>query len=103
MVCSARDVRLESAATMQRMAANAAKDATAESSPPCLREATKPDLLTIAAIAIAATVIADLIHEGLGHGGMCVATGGRRWRSPLCTSSAVRILVWWRRAGRSSI
>jgi len=42
-----------------------------------LREATKPDLLTIAAITIAATVIADFIHEGLGHGGMCVATGGR--------------------------
>jgi hypothetical protein len=59
------------------MAAKAAKNATAESSPPRLREATKPDLLTIAAITIAATVIADLIHEGLGHGGMCVATGGR--------------------------
>ena len=57
------------------MPANAAKDATAESSP--RREATKPDLLTIAAIAIVATVIADFIHEGLGHGGMCVATGGR--------------------------
>jgi hypothetical protein len=26
---------------------------------------------------IAATVIADVIHEGLGHGGMCAATGGR--------------------------
>src|SRR6202045_3693981 len=62
---------------MRRMAANAAKDATAESSPPRLREASKPDLLTIAAITIAATVIADFIHEGLGHGGMCIATGGR--------------------------
>jgi hypothetical protein len=38
---------------------------------------TRPDLLTIAAIAIAATVIADLIHEGIGHGGMCLATGGQ--------------------------
>ncbi len=57
------------------MAANAGKDA--ESDPPRSREATKPDLLTIAAIAIVATVIADFIHEGLGHGGMCVATGGR--------------------------
>src|SRR5271167_2629540 len=62
---------------MQRMAANAAKDATAESNRPPSREATKPDLLTIAAIAIVATVIADFIHEGLGHGGMCVATGGQ--------------------------
>jgi hypothetical protein len=42
-----------------------------------LREAIKPDLLTIAAITIAATVIADFIHEALGHGGMCVATGAR--------------------------
>ena len=41
------------------------------------REPTQPDLLTIAAITIVATVIVDLIHEGLGHGGMCVATGGR--------------------------
>ncbi len=76
-VCSAHDAWIESAARMQPMAANDVRDATAESSPPCLPEATKPDLLTIAAIAIVATVIADFIHEGLGHGGMCVATGGR--------------------------
>ena len=75
--CSARDALVESAATMRRMAAKAAKDLTAESSPPRLREAIKPNLLTIAAITIAAKVIADFIHEGLGHGGMCVATGGR--------------------------
>src|SRR5271169_1058047 len=62
---------------MRRMAPNNLKDATAESSPPRLPEATKTDLLTIAAIAIVATVIADFIHEGLGHGGMCIATGGR--------------------------
>jgi hypothetical protein len=72
---------------MQRMAANAAKDASAESSPPHMREASMPDPYlpdrclpdrwTIAAIAIAAMVIADFIHEGLGHGGMCVATGGQ--------------------------
>jgi hypothetical protein len=42
-----------------------------------LHAATQPDRLTIAAIAIAATVIADVIHEGLGHGGMCAATGGQ--------------------------
>src|ERR1700686_3693889 len=65
------------APTRRPMAADAAKDTTAESSPPHLRETTKPDLLTIAAITIAATVIADFIHEGLGHGGMCVVTGGR--------------------------
>jgi hypothetical protein len=59
------------------MAANDVRDATAESSPPRLPEATKPDLLTTAAIAIIATVIGNFIHEGLGHGGMCIATGGR--------------------------
>ncbi|HEV7219530.1 MAG TPA: hypothetical protein VGN39_11705 [Terriglobales bacterium] len=67
---------------MRRMSANSARDGTAESNSPRLREASKPDLLTIdlltiVAISVAATVIADFIHEGLGHGGMCVATGGR--------------------------
>jgi hypothetical protein len=66
----------ESAATMQRMAVNSARE-TSGSNRSGLHEATQPDLLTIAAIAIAATVIADFIHEGLGHGGMCVATGGQ--------------------------
>jgi hypothetical protein len=69
---------LESAATMRRMTAKVAKEArAAESSPPRLPEVTKPNLLTIAAITITATVIADFIHEGLGHGCMCVATRGQ--------------------------
>lgn len=42
-----------------------------------------PDLLTMIAVAIVATVITNVIHEGLGHGGMCVATGGK----PLVISS----------------
>ncbi len=71
------------------MVAKISQDASAESNPPRLL-----DLLTIAAIAIVATVIADFIHEGLGHGGMCVATGGRPWCSPPCTSSAARNPVW---------
>jgi hypothetical protein len=62
---------------MQHMHSNPAKDATAESSLPPSRAATKPDLLTIAAVAIVAAVITDFVHEGLGHGGMCVATGGQ--------------------------
>jgi len=62
---------------MQHMHSNPAKDATAESSFPPSREATKPDLLTIAAVGIVAAVLTDFIHEGLGHGGMCVATGGQ--------------------------
>src|SRR5579863_6750447 len=61
---------------MRRMAVNPARDVTGSNSS-TLRERTQPDLLTIVAIAVAATVITDLIHEGLGHGGMCVATGGR--------------------------
>lgn len=61
---------------MPRMAVHTASDATG-AGPSMLREGTQPDLLTIVAIAIAATVITDLIHEGLGHGGMCVATGGQ--------------------------
>jgi hypothetical protein len=51
------------AGKMQRM------DITAESSPPRWL-----DLWTIAAIAVSATVVTDFIHEGLGHGGLCVAT-----------------------------
>ena len=35
-----------------------------------------PDNLTIIAIAIVATVIADVLHEGAGHGGACLLTGG---------------------------
>jgi hypothetical protein len=34
------------------------------------------DRLTVIAIAIVATVCADVIHEGLGHGGACLLTGG---------------------------
>lgn len=49
---------------------------TVGSNSPTLPRRTQPDLLTIVAIAIAATVITDVIHEGLGHGGMCLATGG---------------------------
>lgn len=59
------------------MYSNPSKDATAEPSLPPSREATRPDLLTIAAVATVAAVITDFIHEGLGHGGMCVATGGQ--------------------------
>jgi hypothetical protein len=56
---------------MQRMPGNPAKDASTESNPSRLL-----DLWTVAAIAISVAVITDVIHEVLGHGGMCVATGG---------------------------
>jgi hypothetical protein len=35
------------------------------------------DLLTLIAIAIVAYVLANLLHEGLGHGGACLLTGGK--------------------------
>jgi uncharacterized protein (DUF362 family) len=55
---------------MQRMSAIGAKDATAESSRPPSHEATKPDLLTIAAIAKVPVhfVIADGIVTMEGNG-----------------------------------
>src|SRR5260370_22017156 len=59
---------------VQRPARHVARRMT-EFNPPTLHEATQRDLLTIAAIAIIATVITDFIHERLAHGGMCLATG----------------------------
>ena len=46
------------------------------SSPSRAQGASQADLWTVAAIAVVATVIANVIHEGFGHGGMCIATGG---------------------------
>jgi hypothetical protein len=59
------------------MDANIPQDTAEKSVPSRSLESTKPDLLTLASIAIVATVVANFIHEGLGHGGMCVATGGQ--------------------------
>ena len=59
---------------MRRMAVNPETVVTG-APPPKLGKA--PALSTIIAIAVAATVITDVIHEGVGHGGMCVATGGQ--------------------------
>jgi hypothetical protein len=58
------------------MAVNSARGITESNLSP-LHAVTHPDLFTIAAIAMVATVITDFIHEGLGHGGMCMATGGQ--------------------------
>lgn len=60
---------------MQPITVNSAMEMPGSNQQP-LDGAAQPDLLTIAAIAIAATAITSVIHEGLGHGGMCVATGG---------------------------
>ncbi len=35
------------------------------------------DTLTILSVAIAAHVLANILHEGAGHGGVCLAVGGR--------------------------
>ena len=44
-----------------------------------MQPATKPaaDALTVAAIGILAYIAGNVIHEGLGHGGACLLTGGR--------------------------
>jgi hypothetical protein len=60
---------------MRRMVATFAGDVKIPEASPS-REAGKPDLFTIAAITIAATVITSFIHEALGHGGFCLAAGG---------------------------
>jgi hypothetical protein len=49
----------------------------ASGSPPPAHDSSHPDTATIVAIAIIATAITSLIHEGIGHGGMCVATGAQ--------------------------
>jgi hypothetical protein len=56
---------------MQRMPAVLAKDVARESG------VSRFDVWTVIAIAISAAIITDVIHEGLGHGGVCVATGGQ--------------------------
>src|SRR2546427_355944 len=35
------------------------------------------DVPTVVAIAIVAYVLADVLHEAVGHGGACVLTGGK--------------------------
>lgn len=44
-----------------------------------MQPATKPaaaDALTVACIGIVAYILANVVHEGLGHGGACLITGG---------------------------
>ena len=37
----------------------------------------RPDILTLAALAVVVYAIADVIHEGIGHGLTCVLVGGK--------------------------
>jgi hypothetical protein len=37
----------------------------------------RPDLLTLAALAVVVYALADVVHEGIGHGGTCALVGGR--------------------------
>ncbi len=41
-----------------------------------MAESEHSDALTIGAIAVFAYVVATMLHEGLGHGGACLLTGG---------------------------
>ena len=55
-------------------------DYTDQNTGAILHPVTKPvetDLLTIASIGILAYILGNIIHEGLGHGGACLITGGR--------------------------
>ena len=45
--------------------------ATRESAP------SLPDLLTVTAIALVAYAVSNVLHEAVGHGGACVALGGK--------------------------
>jgi hypothetical protein len=49
-----------------------------------IEDASHFDRLTIAAIGMIAYLLANVVHEGLGHGGACLLVGGR----PLALSSA---------------
>lgn len=53
------------------------------------RTAASQDLLTIAAVAVVVYAVSSVIHEGLGHGGACIAVGG----TPQPVSSGVALIV----------
>src|SRR5690348_1533351 len=59
------------------MATTAAVHTTSDSSPQF------SDALTVASIAALAFMLGNILHEGLGHGGACLLSGGR----PLALSS----------------
>jgi hypothetical protein len=40
-------------------------------------QAESHDLLTVAALGVVAYALANLLHEGLGHGGACLVVGGQ--------------------------
>src|SRR5262249_9107315 len=42
-----------------------------------VRMKNRPDLLTLASLAVVAYALANVIHEGLGHAGTCVLVGGK--------------------------
>ena len=41
-----------------------------------MKASTRPNLPVLVAISVIATVITSVVHEGVGHGGMCIVTGG---------------------------
>jgi hypothetical protein len=48
------------------------------------------DRLTIIALAVIAYALATIVHEGVGHGGACVLSGGK---PKLMTSMDFAVLV----------
>ena len=52
------------------------EETTAAADIPSVKSRATRDVLTIIAISIVAYAVANLLHEGAGHGGACVLTGG---------------------------
>src|SRR2546425_243994 len=49
-----------------------------QDSPPSTQViSSRPDWLTVIAIAVVAYGVVSIVHEGLGHGGACLAMGGQ--------------------------
>lgn len=56
----------------------------------------RSDVLTIVAVGIVAYALANVLHEGMGHGGACVVLGGRpETLSSTFFSCDNRALSWW--------
>jgi len=69
-----------------------------------MSETESPDLVTVAAIGVVAYLAANLVHEGLGHGGACLLVGGKAKAisSAWFESELVGVGPWGRRAVKAA-
>jgi hypothetical protein len=70
-----------------------ANPASPQASAPAAPSTNLPDLLTISAIAIIDYALADFIHEGIGHGGMCLLIGGHPTMLSSVSFECVRLVA----------